>query len=203
MEREDSAIIFDHLPFAGFIYLRLRRGGGLLEIKRTLVPACQCHFSEFAQPLNSASAVRAGELAGDDVGPERKRRVRRPGGQNEIVQVPVNIANVQGLAAADLTITFDSSVLRAMGADTGTVTPGWSMVSNTDNPGEIRVSMASTGGTVSGSGTLIIIEFEVVGSPAMTCLIQLISVSLNDSAIPVEKADGSFSVDLVYRLQES
>jgi len=37
------------------------------------------------------------------------------GGQNAIVQVPVNIANVQGLAAASLTVTFDGSVLSAQG----------------------------------------------------------------------------------------
>ena len=120
------------------------------------------------------------------------------GGQHDIVQVPVNAANVQGLAAADLTITFDQAVLSARDASTGNLTPGWSVVANTNTPGEIRVSMASPGGTVSGSGVLTYLEFEVVGSPGASTTLQLTSASLNDGAIPVETADGSFAVSLVY-----
>ena len=120
------------------------------------------------------------------------------GGQHDIVQVPVNAANVQGLAAADLTITFDQAVLSARDASTGNLTPGWSVVANTNTPGEIRVSMASPGGTVTGSGVLALLEFEVVGSPGASTALQLTNVSLNDGAIPVETADGSFTVSLVY-----
>lgn len=120
------------------------------------------------------------------------------GGQNEIVQVPVNIANVKGLAAASLTIAFDGNVLKALGAVTGTITPGWSIVSNLDTPGEIRISMASSGGTTSGSGTLVMIEFEVIALPGKTCALQLKTVVMNDAAIPVETADGSFAVDQTY-----
>lgn len=120
------------------------------------------------------------------------------GGQHDIVQAPVNAANVQGLAAADLTITFDQAVLSARDASTGNLTPGWSVVANTNTPGEIRVSMASPGGTVSGSGVLAYLEFEVVGSPGASTALQLTNASLNDGAIPVETADGSFTVSLVY-----
>lgn len=122
------------------------------------------------------------------------------GGQHDIIQVPVNAASVNGLAAADLTVTFDSSVLSAQGARTGSLTPGWSVVANTGTPGQIRLSMASPGGTVSGSGTLAILEFEVVGSPGMTTTLHIANISLNDGAIPVQAADGSFAVSLVYRV---
>lgn len=122
------------------------------------------------------------------------------GGQHDIVQVPVNAASVNGLAAADLTVTFNSSVLSARGARTGSLTPGWSVVVNTGTPGQIRLSMASPGGTVSGSGTLAILEFEVVGSPGTTTTLHISNISLNDGAIPVQAADGSFAVSLVYRV---
>jgi len=107
-------------------------------------------------------------------------------------------AKVKGLAAASLTINFDSSVLKALGALTGTITPGWSIVSNLDTAGEIKISMASSGGTASGSGTLVMIEFEVIALPGKTCALQLKSVLMNDAAIPVETADGSFAVDQTY-----
>ncbi len=122
------------------------------------------------------------------------------GGQHDIVQVPIYLANVQGLAAADLTVTFNGSVLGGRGARTGSLTPGWSLEANTGTPGQIRLSMASAGGTVSGSGALALLEFEVVGSPGATTTLHIASISLNDGAIPVETADGSFAVSLVYRI---
>ncbi len=120
------------------------------------------------------------------------------GGQNETVQVPVNLANVQGLAAASFTVTFDSDILHATGAESGSLTPGWSLAANTDNPGEVRISMASPGGTISGTGVLAMIDFEVVGAPGSSSELGLSSVLLNDGAIPVQSANGSFSVNLVY-----
>jgi subtilisin family serine protease len=120
------------------------------------------------------------------------------GEQHAVVQVPINAANVNGLAAASLTVAFDSNVLSARDASTGNLTPGWSVAANTNTPGQIRLSMASPGGTVTGSGVLAYLEFEVVGSPGASTTLQLTNVSLNDGAIPVETADGSFAVSLVY-----
>jgi len=119
-------------------------------------------------------------------------------GQTAIVQVPVNMANVEGMMGADLTVTFDSAVLSARGATTGNLIPGWSIAANAGTPGQILVSMASPGGSVTGSGVLTNIEFEVVGSPGTNTTLQLTNVSLNDGAIPAETADGLFTVDLVY-----
>jgi len=120
------------------------------------------------------------------------------GGQHAVVQVPINAANVQGLAAASLTIAFDNSVIQAVGAHTGALTPGWSLVANTATAGQARLSMASNGGTVSGSGILAMIEFDVVGTPGQSSALGLSNVSLNGGAIPVETANGTFSVDVVY-----
>jgi subtilisin family serine protease len=120
------------------------------------------------------------------------------GEQMAIVQVPINAANVQGLAAADLTVTFDQAVLNAQGASTGSLTPGWALASNTNIPGEIRVSLASSGSTVSGSGVVAYLEFEVVGSPGVTSTLHFDEALLNAGAIPVELTDGSFEVHQVY-----
>jgi subtilisin family serine protease len=120
------------------------------------------------------------------------------GGQHAIVRVPVNAANLSGLAAADLTVSFDSTVLSARSVATGTLTPGWTAVANTGTAGQVRIALASGGGTVTGSGTLVLIDFDVVGAPGATTLLRLVRASLNDGAIAVQTADGSFTVSLVY-----
>lgn len=122
------------------------------------------------------------------------------GGQHALVQVPVNLANVVGLAAASLSVTFDPAVLAAQGATVGNLTPGWSIAANTSTPGEIRISMASGGGTVSGSGVLALITFDVVGATGASTPLHPTAISLNDGAIPAESADGSFTVELSYNV---
>ncbi|MGB4978155.1 MAG: S8 family serine peptidase [Anaerolineae bacterium] len=120
------------------------------------------------------------------------------GRQHAVVQVPINAADVQGMAAASLKIAFDSAVVQALGASTGSLTPGWSLVANTATPGELRLSLASPGGTVSGSGVLATIQFDVVGSPGQVSALTLHDVLLNDGAIPTQTAAGSFQVEQVY-----
>jgi subtilisin family serine protease len=119
-------------------------------------------------------------------------------GQGARVQVPINLANVAGMAAADVTITFDPAVLTGVGAQTGSLTPGWTVVANTATAGQVRLSLASAGGTVSGAGVLARLEFDVAGAPGVTTTLHVASVRLNDGAIPVDAQDGVFTVDLVY-----
>ncbi len=120
------------------------------------------------------------------------------GGHLSVVEVPVNAANVSGLGAATLTVMFDGAVLRALGARTGSLTPGWAVAANTKTAGQVLVSTASPGGTSSGSGVLVLLEFEVLGAAGAATALQWAGVSLNDGAIPVETAAGSFAVSAAY-----
>jgi hypothetical protein len=122
------------------------------------------------------------------------------GGQGQVVEIPLNIANLQGLASASVSISFDSGVLSARVASRGTLTSGWLFAANTLTPGVVTLSMASNGGAVSGSGSIAVIEFDVVGQPGQVSPLTITSASLNDGAIPVEVSPGSFTVDLVYSL---
>lgn len=122
------------------------------------------------------------------------------GGNGNVVTVPVNAANLEGLVAASMTITFDPAVLTAKSAATGSLTSGWSFASNLTTPGQVRLSMSSTGGGVGGAGILANIEFEVIGIPGSSSALSITSISLNDGAINVELADGTFSVDDVYNV---
>jgi PKD repeat protein len=125
------------------------------------------------------------------------------GGTGNVVPVPVNAANIEGMVAASLTIHYDPLVLTALSASTGTLTAGWTFASNLNTAGEVRLSMISPGGSVTGSGTLAKIEFEVVGDPGSSSPLTVSSIALNDGAIPVELSDGVFNVDDVYNVSGS
>jgi len=120
------------------------------------------------------------------------------GGQGAAVEIPVNASNVAGLVAADLTVTFDPAVLTPTGAIRGNLTPGWTLIANTGVAGQIRLSMASGGGSVTGSGMLAILQFNVAGAPATSTALGFSNVLLNDGAIPAETDPGSFQVHQVY-----
>jgi fibronectin type 3 domain-containing protein len=125
------------------------------------------------------------------------------GGTGNVVTVPVNAANIQGMVAASLTIHYDPLVITALSASTGTLTAGWTFAANLNTAGEVRLSMISPGGGVAGSGTLAHIEFEVVGNPGSSSLLTVSDILLNDGAIIVELAEGIFNVDDVYNVSGS
>jgi subtilisin family serine protease len=125
------------------------------------------------------------------------------GGNLQIVQVPLNVAGVQGLTSASVAISFDPAILSARGASAGSLTPGWQVAANTQTPGTVLLSMASSGGAVSGAGSLALIEFDVVGQPGSNTALTISSASFNDGAIPVQTSAGSFSVNPVYSVSGS
>ena len=81
----------------------------------------------------------------------------------DTITVPITITDATGVAGADIVVTYDKNVLTVEGDEikTTTLSSGMNLISNTDTPGEIVLSMASTKGITSGSGTLIDIVFTV------------------------------------------
>ncbi|MFM8442377.1 MAG: IPT/TIG domain-containing protein, partial [Methylococcus sp.] len=122
------------------------------------------------------------------------------GGQNTQVEVPINLANVAGLASASLTIGFDPAVLRVESVAPGNLAPGWTLTANTGTPGQVALAMSSGGSPVTGSGTLVVLTFKVLGAPGSSSTMTPASVRLNDGAIPTNAAPGTFSVETVYQV---
>jgi hypothetical protein len=120
--------------------------------------------------------------------------------QHAIVQIPIFMTNVEGLAAASLTIGFDENVATAIAAEPGSLTPDWMLVTNTNTPGEIRLSMASTEGTTSGAGSLAVLHFELTGAPGEESSMLFESISLNDGELEVDSFNGSLNVEMVYSI---
>ena len=118
--------------------------------------------------------------------------------QNSIVSLPINAAVVNGLVAADFTVTFNASVLKPRTVTTGSLTTGWTVTSNNQTSGQVRVSMISGGGAVFGSGVLAQLEFEVVGNPGTSSALVFSTLLLNAGSIPVSLAAGSLTVTVAY-----
>ena len=121
------------------------------------------------------------------------------GGTGNVVTVPINAANINGMLAAGLTVNFDPTVLSVQSASTGTLTAGWAFASNLKAPGQYRLSM-SNASAVSGAGTLANIEFVVLGAPGSSSALTISEILLNDGVITVELADGIFNVDNVFNV---
>jgi len=119
------------------------------------------------------------------------------GNSGDIVTVPVNAVNIDGMMAASFTVNFDPNILFPKSASTGTLTSGWAFASNLIAPGKYRISMSSING-VEGVGTLANIDFEVVGAPGTSSPLTITDILLNDGAIGVQLMEGLFSVDNVY-----
>lgn len=122
------------------------------------------------------------------------------GPQGINVLIPINAANVQGLTAADVRVTFNSAILNAVNVSLGTLTPNWSMQTNLNTPGEVRLALASTSGPISGSGSIAVIEFQVLGTSGAVTPLTLDSVLLNGGAISATLTAGQFTVAQKYSI---
>ena len=120
-------------------------------------------------------------------------------GQNSTVQVPISAATIQGMLSAEISVTYDSAILRAKGASTGSLTAGWALAPNIQTPGLVRLGMANAT-SVTGAGTLAVLEFEVLGAPGSSTSLGLASVRLNNGAIPLTTSDGTLNVQMVYSI---
>jgi hypothetical protein len=114
--------------------------------------------------------------------------------QNDIIQIPLSVINADGLAAVDLTIDYNAGHLSLQSVTLGSLAGGWSIGTNTQTPGEIQVAMASPGGSVSGSGGLLSLEFQILGAPDTESDLTFTDTLLNDGAISPDVEDGSVTV---------
>lgn len=112
------------------------------------------------------------------------------------VMASIYVTDATGIAGADITLTFDASVLTATGATTATLTQGFSVVSN-PTPGAIVISFASAQGIGGGSGALINVQFTVAaGAAGRASALTLASATLySETAQPIahNKISGLFT----------
>ncbi|HEU4328617.1 MAG TPA: hypothetical protein VFS21_36100 [Roseiflexaceae bacterium] len=120
------------------------------------------------------------------------------GSPGQLVRVPVQLEQTpSGLLSASLTVSFDPAVLRPHGTTvhSGTLTPDWTVAANSNTPGLLSLALISPGPPASGSGSLVELEFEVIGDVGSSSLIQPGQVVLNDGDIPASLENGMFTVE--------
>ena len=110
------------------------------------------------------------------------------------VDIPLSADGVTGLRAADVTVTYHPSIMKAFSARTGPLTSGWTLTANTNVAGRITISLASAT-SVSGSGGIAYLTFQIMAHPPASTALSITNVSLNDGAMAATISPGLFTVN--------
>jgi len=123
------------------------------------------------------------------------------GWPGETVVVPINITDATNLAGADLTITYDSSILTINEANPTQFLSnnGINLVVNTNTPGRILLRMAGTNAMTGGSGTLVEMTFAIsanatVGTETPVKFGDAEAFNVDAANIPVTTQDGKVKI---------
>jgi len=115
------------------------------------------------------------------------------------ITVPINVDDAKGIAGADITVTFDQTILTTKEAKATELTKSLNFIPNI-MADEVTLSMAGVKGIAEGSGAIVEIIFEVsetakggVQTP-LTFKEALLYDELGND-IPVEVADGSITIN--------
>ncbi|MBI4721775.1 MAG: T9SS type A sorting domain-containing protein, partial [Candidatus Stahlbacteria bacterium] len=106
------------------------------------------------------------------------------GGQ---ITIPILVSNVDifNIMAFDISVGFDSNVIKGVEVINGAVIPtGWIVSSNIQN-GLINISGATGTNKLVGEGSLVKIKFDVVAMTTDSTTFEFIELGFNDSIIPV------------------
>ena len=120
-------------------------------------------------------------------------------GAKEVVEVPVMVNDASGVAGFNFDITYDASVLQAIGVKTGSLTTGWMITPNTTTSGKIKVVgvnliLSELSG---GKGSLVKIQFKVVDSSKQDTALGFALSSLTNAKgdkIPLKTIPGKIKV---------
>jgi hypothetical protein len=104
-------------------------------------------------------------------------------GDKEIL-VPVTIDNAANVTGFQFTVSFDSSVLQAIGAEAGDLTADWMVTPNTNESGKLKVAGLSTTlqSLRSGSGSLANLKFKLLKKLEKNSTLAFGVCSLSDSS---------------------
>jgi len=79
----------------------------------------------------------------------------------DTVTVPITIDDAEGVAGADISLTYDSSILTISEVKSTELSGDLSLIPNTETAGQISLSIAGAKGIAEGSGSLIDLIFTV------------------------------------------
>jgi len=116
--------------------------------------------------------------------------------QRSTIKIPISIGDITGLnvTAINMRLSFNGAVLDAVGAQSdGTMSFSWTELNFVDDENEIQLSLSGTE-PLSGSGTLIFVEFNVVGNANETTPIEISHIQFNNGNPAGVVNNGTFTV---------
>jgi hypothetical protein len=118
------------------------------------------------------------------------------GGPGTAVQVPISAVPGDGVLGIDMTLQYDPSVILATRVTTSGIAAaqGFGLAANLNTPGTIIISMYATQNPLSGSGEIVRVYFDVVGSPGATSALTFVRAYINEGGIPATLDNGLFTV---------
>jgi type 1 fimbria pilin len=118
------------------------------------------------------------------------------GAKGETVKVPINVAGASNLGALGLSLTYDSSVLKGIRAEGGTLASNSMVESNELKPGTLRISLIDSKGIL-GDGGIVDVTFEVLGDTGTSTQISMEAVGwdTNRLDVPLKTSPGTFRVE--------
>jgi hypothetical protein len=107
--------------------------------------------------------------------------------------VSVSVTPGDGALGMDIRLDFSPSVLQATSVTTTPLTSGFSLTYNTGVPGRVLISLFRSSAMI-GSGAVVDVHFNVVGSLGAQTALDLVSAQINEGSIPASLDDGNFTV---------
>ena len=136
-------------------------GTSVLELTRAILLNEQALTIPLENVFNGTFTVNDSTSPGDGIKVKVADASGSPGDTD--ISVSIAVENGTGLAAGDLTLTYDGSALVAKSVSAGPLVANSSItvVSNIAAIGQVRIAMAGATGTSSESGVLATINFDV------------------------------------------
>jgi hypothetical protein len=108
--------------------------------------------------------------------------------------VPVSATSVDGVAAIDLTLTYNAAVLTATSVAKTSLTAGMVLTYNLGTPGEVRATLFTSGTPLAGSGDILTVTFTVAGALGDATPLNLTRALFNEGTISTLLDDVLFRV---------
>jgi hypothetical protein len=160
---------------------------------RVTIAATQQTRATTAQtPSVTQSVTRLSSCAGSGTTVYAEDRTMQ---QGSTVKIPIMVCNANDLANMDLTVNYDTTVLKFRSAEKGGLNANSLFESNEARSGTIMISFASSTGN-SGSASIAILTFDVIGANGSTSPIKITvktASTSSGSAIPVTVSQGTFT----------
>ncbi|MCK6555540.1 S8 family serine peptidase [Candidatus Binatia bacterium] len=120
-----------------------------------------------------AAGLAAGSSPAGEVSLGRARR------RDGLLRVPVDVSDANGFNALDLRVAFDPALLRPRGVRRVAGVPEIAVASNEIEPGVLAVALA--GGQKLGNGTVVMLQFETIGTGHAVGDVDIVSADLQSA----------------------